>query len=103
MKPVYLKFTNSQGKVTKTFTACSLKTGVLDNVFDIAERAEAMQKGGTSVKEVRSFYNDLKAVIVSVYGNQFTYDELNENVETDELMKTFNALCKNITGEMRKN
>ncbi len=103
MKPVHLRFTDAKGEVTKTFTVCSLKTGMMDNIFDIAERAEGLQKGQLNISEVRTFFKDLKAIIVAVFGGQFTYDELNENVEQPELMKVFTDLCKNITGEMQKN
>lgn len=103
MKPVFIRFTDNKGQVTKTFTTCSLKTGMMDNIFDIAERAEGMQKNKLGVGEARQFFKDLKAMIVSVFGNQFTYDELNEGAEQAEIMKVFNDLCSNITGEMQKN
>lgn len=103
MKPVFLRFTDHEGNTTKTFTACSLKTGMMDNIFDIAERAEALQKGGLEMSEVRQFFKDLKAIIINVFGRQFSFDELNENVEQSELMKVFTDLCNNITGEMQKN
>ncbi|AKL96622.1 hypothetical protein CACET_c31780 [Clostridium aceticum] len=103
MKPVFLRFTDDKGKVTKTFTVSNLKTGMMDNIFDIAERAENLQKSDVKISEVREFYKDLRGVIVAVFKGQFTYDELNENVENDELMKVFTALCSNISGEMKKN
>lgn len=103
MKPIFIHFTDHEGNKVKTFTSTSLKTGMLDNIFDIAERAEAMQKNGSGISEIRSFYRDLKAIIVSVFGQQFTYDELDQNVETKELMRVFQEVCKNITGDMKKN
>lgn len=104
MKPVFLKFTDGEGKVIKTFTVCSLKTGTMDNIFDIAEKAEEMQKSeDMTIKQVRAFYEDLKAIIVVVFKGQFTYDELNDGAEQEELMRVFNEICGNIHGKLRKN
>lgn len=103
MKPVYINFTDEEGKKIKTFTTCSLKTGVMDNIFDIAERAESLEKDNISVSEVKEFYRDLKSLILTVFKYQFSFEELNENVEQEELMKVFKDLCKNIGGEMKKN
>ena len=105
MKPVFIEFTDEEGKRTKTFTTCTLKTGMMDNILDLAERGEALEKGkdNVSVKEVKDFYKDLKSLILQVFKYQFNYDELNENVEQDELMKVFNDICNNIGSEMKKN
>jgi hypothetical protein len=103
MKAVFLQFTDGEGKATKTFTACSLKTGMVDNIFDIAERAENLEKENVSVAEVKEFYRDLKALIISVFSYKFSIEELNENVEQAELMKVFKNICANISGEMKKN
>lgn len=103
MKPVFINFTDEKGNKTKTFTTCSLKTGMMDNIFDIAERAENLEKENVNLGEVKAFYQDLKAMILAVFKYQFSYDELNENVEQEELMKVFNDLCNNIGGEMKKN
>ena len=101
MKAVFLQFTDHEGKVTKTYTACSLKTGMIDNLFEIAEKAQGL-KTTENVREIMSFFKDLKAIIVEVFGKQFTYDELNKNVEQDELMKVFNELCSRISGELQQ-
>lgn len=103
MKPLFINFADSDGKTLKTYSACSLKTGTMDNIFDIAERAESLQKGQLEMKEVRSFFKELKALIVSVFGGQFTFDELNEGVEQAEIMKVFSDLCSNVMGQMQKN
>jgi len=103
MKPVFINFTDDEGKVTKTYTTCSLKTGMMDNILDIAERADNMEKGNISVNEVKEFYRDLKGLILAVFRYQFSYEELNENVEQDELMKVFSDICSNISGELKKN
>ncbi|MDP4095474.1 hypothetical protein OIN60_01535 [Paenibacillus sp. P96] len=103
MKPVFINFTDANGKKTKTYTTCSLKTGMMDNIFDIAERAESLQKETPSIADVRGFYRDLRAIIVAAFGRQFTYDELNEGVENDELLKVFQKLCENVMGGVRKN
>lgn len=103
MKPVYINFTDDDGKKTKTFTACSLKTGMMDNIFDIAERADNLGKENLKMSEVKEFYQDLKSLILTVFKYQFSYDELNENVEQEELMKVFKDICSNISGEMKKN
>jgi hypothetical protein len=103
MKPVFIEFTDDEGKRTKTFTTCTLKTGMMDNILDLAERGEALDKGNISVREVKDFYKDLKSLILQVFKHQFSYDELNENVEQNELMKVFNDICNNIGSEMKKN
>ncbi|WP_379135980.1 phage tail assembly chaperone G [Paenibacillus sp. sgz500958] len=103
MKPAFIKFTDAQGATTKTFTTCSLKTGLMDTIFDIAERAESFKSDTPDIQEVREFYREVKAVIVSAFGKQFTFDELNEGVETEELMSVFQTLCKNVMSGVRKN
>lgn len=103
MKPVFIRFTDHQGETIKTHTTCSLKTGMMDLIMDIAERAEKMEKVKVAVPEVKAFFKDLKALIVSVFGKQFTYDELNDGVEQEEIMKVFNDLCENAKGDMQKN
>lgn len=104
MKPVFLRFTDAEGKTMKTFTATTLKTGMMDTIFDIAERAESFDKGETPpIKELRAFYADIKALFVSVFGHKFTYDEINEHVEVNELMNAFQVLCKHSMGGMQKN
>lgn len=103
MKPVFIKFTDDEGKVTKTFTTCSLKTGMMDNIFDLAERADDLEKENIKISDVKNFYQDLKSLILSIFKHQFSFDELNENVEQEELMEVFKDICKNIGGELKKN
>ena len=103
MKPVFLEFTDEEGKVTKTFTTCTLKTGMVDNIFGLAERADNMKKEETTISDVKEFYRDLKALILSVFKYQFTLEELNEGVEQEAIQKAFQDICKNISGEMKKN
>lgn len=103
MKPVFIEFTDGEGNVTKRYTTCSLKTGMMDNIFDIAEKAQDYESGKLGLKEAREFFRDLKAIIVSVFHGQFTYDELNEGAEQDEIIKVFTDLCSKIIGEMAKN
>lgn len=102
MKPITIDFTDSQGKITKTYSTCSIKTGTMDNIFDIAEKAQELENRNTEMSQVRAFFKDLKAIIVEVFGNQFTYDELNKGVEQSELLKVFNNLCRNLMGVMVK-
>lgn len=103
MKPVFINFTDDEGKKTKTFTTCSLKTGMVDNIFDVAERADKIEKESASIVEVKAFYQDLKSLILSVFKYQFSFDELNQNVEQEELMRAFKDICANISGEVKKN
>jgi GTP1/Obg family GTP-binding protein len=102
MKPVNINFTDDEGKVVKTYTTCSLKTGMMDNIFEIAEKADNL-KNEKDINNVREFYSDLKSIILSVFKYKFSLEELNENVETDELMKVFKDICSRISGEMKKN
>jgi GTP1/Obg family GTP-binding protein len=104
MKPVFIRFTDDEGKeIGKYTSSCSMKTGMMDRIFAVAERAEKLDSKDTSMTDVREFYDDLKDVIVEVFKYKFNIEELNESVEQDELMKTFMKLCGNIGGEMRKN
>lgn len=103
MKPIFINFTDDEGNKVKTFTTCSLKTGLMDNIFDIAERAEELGKGEISINDVKGFYQDLKGLILAVFKYQFNYEELNEGVEQEELMKVFKDLCSNVNGEIKKN
>lgn len=102
MKPVNINFTDDEGKIVKTYTTCSLKTGMMDNIFEIAEKADNL-KNEKDINNVREFYSDLKSIILSVFKYKFSLEELNENVETDELMKVFKDICSRISGEMKKN
>jgi len=103
MKPVFLHFTDGEGNTTKTFTTCSLKTGMIDNILDLAEKASELEKGNNIVlTDVRAFYSDLKAIIIAVFKHQFTFEELNENVEQEELMRVIKDISSKIAGEMRK-
>lgn len=103
MKPVFLNFTDDKGKKIKTYTTCSLKTGMMDNIFDLAERADNLESENIKIGEVKAFYQDLKSLILTIFKYQFSFDELNENVEQEELMKVFNDICNNIGAEMKKN
>ena len=103
MKPVYINFTDEEGKKTKTFTTCSLKTGAMDNLFELAEKAGKLEDGSMGVTEIRNFYQDLKSFILAIFSYQFSLEELNENVEANELMEVFYDIVGNIKGEMGKN
>jgi len=103
MKPIIIKFTDTEGKTTKTFTACSIKTGVMDRIFDIAEQAEEFEKGELGIGEARVFFNGLKAIMVDVFGRQFTFDELDQGVDFDELLRVFTTMCTGLTGNLGKN
>ena len=73
----------------------------MDNIFDIAEKADGLEKGELDLKEARQFFKDLKAIIVEVFGNQFSFEEL--KIEQAEVMKVFKDLCSRLSGEMTKN
>lgn len=103
MQAVFIKFTDEKGNEVKKYSTCSLKTGTMDNIFDIAERAEKLEKENMGISEVKTFYNDLKATILAVFHYQFSLEQLNEGVEQEELMKVFKDICSNISGELRKN
>ena len=103
MKPIFINFTDENGKKTETFTSCTMKTGIVDNIFDIAERAEKLEKGNVTMGEVRTFYNDLKSLILEVFKYQFSFEDLNEQVEQEELMKVFKDICNSIGSGMKKN
>lgn len=103
MKPVFINFTNEKGEKTKTYTTCTLKTGTMDLIFDIAERAEELEKGKLGMRDVKNFYEDLKALILRVFNYQFSLEELNDGLEQTDLIKTFQELCNRVGTEMKKN
>ena len=103
MKPVFINFTDENGKKTQTFTTCTMKTGIVDNIFEIAERAEGLEKENVKISEVKAFYNELKSLILEIFKYQFSYEELNENVDQEELMKVFKDICSSIGGGIKKN
>lgn len=105
MKAITVNFTDSNNKVTKTYSTTSIKTGLVDKIFDLAEQAKQFEDVGADVEmvQVKAFFYDMKAVLVALFGNQFTYDELQDNVEQAELMRCFTSACMALTGAMGKN
>jgi hypothetical protein len=103
MKAIVLHFTDGQGKATKTYSAVSIKTGLVDRIFDLASTAKELENGSQDMALIRQFFSEVKAVIVALFGNQFTYDELQDGVEQNELMRCFTSACTAITGELSKN
>lgn len=103
MKTVIIHFTDEEGNKTQSFASSSMKTGLMDRIFDLAERGEKLDKKDVTVSEVKEFFKDLKSLILSVFQYKFSYDELNENVEQEELMRVFNEICESIGSQMKKN
>lgn len=103
MKSIVIHFTDEQGKATKTYSTVSIKTGLVDRIFDLAGTAQELENGATDMVLVRQFFGEVKAVIVALFGNQFTLDELQNGVEQKELMACFTSACAAITGELSKN
>lgn len=103
MKTVYLYFKDDEGQKTQTFVACSLKTGVVDQLFDLAEEAEKLDLDNITIPEVRTFFRELKNLILRVFSYKFSLEELNDNVEQADLMIVFDDLCESIGSSMRKN
>lgn len=105
MKPVFIKFTDEseEQKVIVTHVTCSMKTGMMDQILDIGERADKLKTEGTGIAEVRQFYNDLNGLIVAVFGHKFTLEELKAGAEQTEVMAVFQELCARIAGEFQKN
>lgn len=102
MKTVIINFTDADGKKTKSFASSSLKVGLVDKIFEIAEKAPSLQESA-NIKDVKEFYEDLQSLLVSVFGYKFSLDELKENVDQEEMMRVFNEICKSLGQETRKN
>jgi hypothetical protein len=80
MKAIVIHFTDGQGKATKTYSTVSIKTGLVDRIFDLAATARELENGSEDLVLIRQFFGEVKAVIVALFGNQFTYDELQDGV-----------------------
>ena len=103
-QPIFINFTDHNGDVIKTYTTVSVKTGMMDRVYDFADRAiEIKSKNDVSMKEVKEINQEMKAIVVAVFGNQFSYDELNENVDHEELEAAFQRIVTRTRGTLRKN
>lgn len=103
MKAIVIHFTDEKGNSTKTYSTVSIKTGLVDRIFDLASTAQELEKGTADITVMRHFFDEMKAVLVALFGNQFTYDELQNGVEQNELIQCFTSACKAITGELSKN
>lgn len=103
MRAVTIQFTDDEGNVLKTHVTCTLKAGMMDQILEVAEKAEAIKKESAGASDVRQFYKDLNGLVVAVFNHKFTLDELLNGAEQDEIMKTFEELCGRISGEMQKN
>ena len=103
MKAIIIHFSDAQSAATKTYSTVSIKTGLVDRIFDLASTAQELEKGSTDIALVREFFHEMKAVIVALFGNQFSLDELQSGVEQNELMRCFTSACMSITGELSKN
>ena len=55
---------------------------MMDLIFD-GQKADNLDKENISIREVKAFYQDLKALILSVFKYQFSYEELNDNVDQE--------------------
>ncbi len=103
MKSISIKFTDHNGEVTKEISTCSLKTGIMDAVFEVAEKAEEYEKGELGIKEAKEFIGEIKSLIVEAFGRQFSLSDLNQGVEQDEMMRVFKNICSGISNQVRKN
>lgn len=106
MKAVTITFTDENGKNTGTYITSSIKMGTVDQLFDIAERAEQFddkELDDMSIKEVRELFNDIKAVIVRAFAYRFELNELDDGLELSELMPLFEKLMESIGGSFKKN
>ena len=108
MKPFLLNFKDHDGKVIKTYSVCSLKTGMFTKLIPIVNRAKAFEENNDyQVSEIDEFINETAAFIVDAFGRQFTLDELLLGVEIGDLLKAigelFNAIdIKNPAGGTAK-
>lgn len=89
MEAITLKFKDDEGKVIKEFSATGIKTGLIDKLFDIRVQQEKMAHKGASYTDVKPVYDNMKCVLVEIYKNQFTVNELNECVLHDEMTQCF--------------
>lgn len=103
MKPIIINFTDDEGKTTKTYSTVSIKTGIVDSIFEMAEEADKFDKEDLSIPEVRKFYRDLKSLILAIFGYRFSLEEMNDNVDINELMRVYNDVCNKIGGGFQKN
>lgn len=89
MEAITLKFKDDDGEIIKEFSATGIKTGLIDKLFDIRVQQEHLADKGSSYKEVKPVYDQMKCVLVEIYKNKFTVSELNECVLHDEMTQCF--------------
>lgn len=95
----HIDFTDGEGKVIKTFTVTGIKTGKMDRVFELADEA----KEAKGLKGIVEWRRKIKALLVEIFNNQFTYDELQEGATNDEVMRCFNSILSGTGEAIEKN
>lgn len=98
-----IKFTDAQGKVKKIYTAVGLKSGIVDKLLGVAEKQAQAQQGEQSAAEQKALWSEMMALIVEVFGRQFTYDELADGADIQEIVRCFQSLNAFVTESVSKN
>ena len=98
-----INFTDAQGKVKKTYTVVSLKMGLVEKLMDIQEQQARISEGTQTAADQKALWANMGALLVEVFGRQFTYDELKENVDIKEMVRCFNDMAAFITESVSKN
>jgi hypothetical protein len=99
MKTVSLSFKDDSGKTVKTFKIGSIKTGIMDRVWELADEA----KNYTGIKGIREWDGMLKVLLVDVFKGQFTFDELQGGAEDSDIKGCFNDIMRAGNEEVTKN
>ena len=94
---IEIKFTDEKGKITNKYRVLDIKTGVVDRCFDFAEHAKKIDEDKEhELPDIQAFYADMRALIVDVFGGQFTYEECGKGAGFKELLRCYNEILISI-------
>jgi len=96
-----INFTGDDGGITRTITTTEIKTGKMDRIFELADEAKEAAEAG--IRGITAWRKKIKALLVEIFHNQFTYDELQDGATNDEVMRCFNSILRGTGDAITKN
>lgn len=87
---------NIEGTVTK-FTQAKITLGAMRRLAEMDKNIKALQSNGDEEENGLDIIDEMAFTIVSLFKNQFTFDELVDGLEFDN-MEEFNEIVEGIFG-----